>query len=280
MKKIFLSIITLLFLSLSAYSYSTFNNNYNYNEYGSGASVNTNFADNNAEVLFVVDFSGSMNKRLGYAPKAFLAIDAIRAILNDTGEKTKIGLRIFGVTDRSMYEYSESGVEYNKHNLCTASELVMPIARYNNENISDALSKYKPQGATPIGYALRQAIQNDFTQNASLKHIILITDGYETCGDDPCLFLKRIMQLRNDIKVDVIGITITENQYSKLSCISNVANGNFYAVNSPDDFENKFRQAFKSTTLMNVVTPPIKVNSLINIPSQIRYKNFAYQFVN
>ena len=88
------------------------------------------------------------------------------------------------------------------------------------------------------------------------------------------------MQLRNDIKVDVIGITITENQYPKLSCISDVANGNFYSVNSADDFENKFRQAFKSSTLINVVTPPIKVNSLINLPSQIRYKNFAYQFMN
>lgn len=280
MKKIFISILTLLLVTLSAYSYSNYDGKYSYNQYGTNSNVNPNFSDSNAEVLFVVDFSGSMNKRLGYAPKAFLAIDAIRSILNETGDRTKIGLRIFGITDRSIYEYSESGVEFNKHNLCTASELVLPIARYNNENISDALSKYKPHGATPIGYSLRQAVQNDFTASASLKHIILITDGYETCGDDPCLFIQRIMQLRNDIKIDVIGITVTENQYSKLSCISNAANGNFYAVNSPDDFETKFRQAFKSTNLINVVYPPIKPTNLLNFPSEIKYKNYAYQFMN
>ena len=280
MKKLFLLFFS-LYISISCvYAYQNFDGMYNYNEYGNGQRVNTSFADYDTEVLVVVDFSGSMNKRLGYAPKAFLAIDAIRAILNDTGKTTKIGLRIFGITDRSIYQYSESGVEYNKHNICTASELVMPIARYNNENISDSLSRFKPQGATPIGYSLRQAIQNDFSPNASLKHIILITDGYETCGDDPCMYISHIMQMRKDIKIDVIGITVNENEYSKLNCIAQVSKGNFFAVNSPDDFEVKFRQAFRSSAPVNVVKSPIKINNFINNLGSIKYKNFAYEFKN
>ena len=280
MKKLILVFFSIILSTSFSYAYQNFDGKYNYNEYGRERNISTSFSDANTEVLFVVDFSGSMNKRLGYAPKAFLAIDAIRAILNDTGQTTKIGLRIFGVTDRSIYQYSESGVEYNKHNLCTASELVMPIAKYNNENISDSLSRYKPQGATPIGYALRQAIQNDFSPTASLKHIILITDGYETCGDDPCMYISRIMQMRNDIKIDVIGITVNENEYSKLSCISRVTKGNFFAVNSPDDFELKFRQAFKSSAPVNVVKSPIKINNFMNNLGAIKYKNFAYEFKN
>lgn len=280
MKKLFLLFFS-LYLSISfSYAYQNFDGMYNYNEYNSEKKVNTSFADSNTEVLFIVDFSGSMNKRLGYAPKAFLAIDAIRSILNDTGKTTKIGLRIFGITDRSIYQYTQSGVEYNKHNLCTASELVLPIAKYNNENISDSLSRFKPQGATPIGYSLRQAIQNDFSPNASLKHIILITDGYETCGDDPCLYISRIMQLRNDIKIDVIGITVTDNQYSQLNCIAQASKGKFFAVNSPEDFEVKFRQAFRSTAPVNIVKTPIKINNFVNSFGSIRYKNFAYEFKN
>ena len=280
MKKLILVFFSIILSTSFSYAYQNFDGKYNYNEYGRERNISTSFSDANTEVLFVVDFSGSMNKRLGYAPKAFLAIDAIRSILNDTGQTTKIVLRIFGVTDRSIYQYSESGVEYNKHNLCTASELVMPIAKYNNENISDSLSRYKPQGATPIGYALRQAIQNDFSPTASLKHIILITDGYETCGDDPCMYISRIMQMRNDIKIDVIGITVNENEYSKLSCISRVTKGNFFAVNSPDDFELKFRQAFKSSAPVNVVKSPIKINNFMNNLGAIKYKNFAYEFKN
>ena len=280
MKKLIILFLSLLISNSFSYAYQNFDGMYSYNEYGEGKHISTSFADTNTEVLFIVDFSGSMNKRLGYAPKAFLAIDAIRAILRDTGQTTKIGLRIFGITDRSIYQYSESGVEYNKQNLCTASELVMPIAKYNNENISDSLSRYKPQGATPIGYALRQAIQNDFSRTASLKHIILITDGYETCGDDPCMYISRIMQMRNDIKIDVIGITVNQNEYSKLNCIARASNGNYFSVNSPDDFEVKFKQAFKSSAPVNVVKSPIKINNFINNLGSIKYKNFAYEFKN
>ncbi len=282
MKKLLHIILILFFSVTSAEAYQNFDGKYNYNTYKDGTNVNTNYVDDNTEVLFIMDFSGSMNKRLGYAPKAFLAIDAIRAILNETGNQTKIGLRVFGITDRSLYEYSERGVEYNKHNICTASELVMPIAKYNNDNISQVLSKYNPEGATPIGYSLRQAIQNDFSPNAKLKHIILITDGYENCGDDPCTYISRIMQLRNDIKIDVIGITVEENQYSKLNCIAKAAKGTYYRVDSPTDFEIKFKQAFRSTV------PPVETKTIQPIRttfnsasmSNIKYKNFAYEFKN
>lgn len=282
MKKILYISLILLFSVMSAKAYQEFDGKYNYNSYQDGNNVNTNYINDDTEVLFIMDFSGSMNKRLGYAPKAFLAIDAIRAILNETGERTKIGLRVFGITDRNMYEYSESGREFNRLNICTASTLVMPIARYNNENISDILSRYKAQGATPIGYSLRQAIQNDFSPNAALKHIILVTDGYENCGDDPCVYISKIMQLRNDIKIDVIGITIDENQYSKLNCIAKAAKGNYYRVDSPTDFDIMFKQAFRSSA------PPIKtqtvqpVKTILNTTSSsnIKYKNYAYEFKN
>lgn len=281
MKKILSTLIIFLLATLCAKAYQNFDGKYNYNNYQFGNNVNTNSSNEDSEVLFIMDFSGSMNKHLGYAPKAYLAIDAIRAILSETGEKTKIGLRVFGVTDRDLYEYSESGQEFNKLNICTASTLVMPIARYNTENISDVLSRYKAQGATPIGYSLRQAIQNDFSPNASLKHIILVTDGYENCGDDPCRYISKIMQVRNDIKIDVIGITVDENQYSKLNCIAKATKGNYFSVDSPSDFEIKFKQAFSSTTPVVEVSQPTIVKTF-NSPSasNIRYKNFAYEFKN
>ena len=85
---------------------------------------------------------------------------------------------------------------------------------------------------------------------------------------------------RNDIKIDVIGITVTENEYSKLNCISKAAKGNFFAVNSPDDFEVKFRQAFRSSAPVNVVKSSLKINNFMNNLGAIKYKNFAYEFKN
>ncbi len=283
MKKILILFIVFIFLFISlneVQSYENFNGRYSYSEYDKNKNYSTNLSSNDDEVLFIVDFSASMSKRMGYAPKAYHAIDAIRDILEDSGHSTKIGLRIFGISDKPYVELDRDGYSYNKANICSASSLLLPVARYNNQNISDRLSTLTPQGATPIGYSLRQAVQNDFSPNAPLKHIILITDGGENCGDDPCLYIKRLMQLRNDIRIDVIGITVDENAYSQLNCIASAAKGNYYSVNDPEDFSIKFKQAFNARPSIKVKTAPISTPILQQKNDGIKYKNFVFEFDN
>lgn len=278
---ILLFIILVLFVSTKkVFSYENFDGRYSYSEYDSNTNYQANLSNKDEEVLFIVDFSASMSKRMGYAPKAYHAIDAIRSILNDAGNSTKIGLRVFGISDKPYLEMDRDGYSYNKANICSASSLLLPVARYNNQNISDRLSTLTPQGATPIGYSLRQAVQNDFTPNASFKHIILITDGGENCGDDPCLFIKRLMQLRNDIRIDVIGITVDENAYSQLNCIASAAKGNYYSVNEPDDFNVKFKQAFNARPTVQIQTKQNVTPVVLPKNDGIKYKNFVFEFDN
>lgn len=283
LKKYIFFLVCLVFFTqayyIKAHSYEAFDGDYSYNQHSAGKKVAVDTSKNDEEVLFIVDFSQSMSKHLGYSPKIYHAIDAIRYILNTTGSSTKIGLRVFGVTDLPLIERTASGITYNKKNICSASSLVLPIARYNKESISDKLSTLKPQGATPIGYSLRQAVQNDFSAGGNtLKHIILITDGSENCGDNPCLFIKRLMTLRDDIKIDVIGITVDDNAYSQLNCIAQAAKGEYYSVNSPEDFKIKFKQAFDSTPKITQKTVPVKVTTTPPAESGIKYKNYAFRF--
>ena len=275
-------ILILLFFSFSffteSYSYQALDGKYNYNQFHESNEYNVPIKEGEEEVLFIVDFSNSMNKKMGYISKAYHAIDSIRRILNNSGDRTKIGLRIFGVTDKPIIQRDRDGYSWHKENLCTASTLVMPIARYNAENISDKLGQLNPQGVSPIGYSLRQAVQNDFSPSAKLKHIILVTDGAENCGDDPCLFIKRLVKLRDDIKIDVIGITVDENAYSQLNCLSVQTKGNYYTVNTPEDFKIKFEQAFYSSP--QKISKTQKIITQTYSPSQqgIKYKNFVIEF--
>ncbi len=280
------NIITLIFIiSLlvlyqpKTLSYEEFNGKYGYGDIGENK--HNIKISKDEEILFIMDFSGSMNKKMGYTPKSFLAIDAIREILDEIGAETKIGLRIFGVTDKPTVERYGNKVYINKENLCTASSLVLPIARYNSNNISDKLSKYVPRGATPIGYSLRQAIQNDFDPASEIKHIILITDGNENCGDNPCMFIKNLMQYRNDYKIDVIGITVDENAYSQLKCISNAGKGDYYSVETPTDFKIKFTQAVNSTNSYAPKDNPVTIHQKPKeIIDRTLYKNFSFEFYN
>ena len=243
LKLIFLFLLMLFILSISANAYANLGDKYEYIPLKENNNITFNSLDENEEILFIVDFSNSMNEKIDFAPKVYHAIEAIKSILNESGNSKKIGLRIFGVTDKPIIGRDRDGYYWKKENLCSASTLVMPISRYNNSNISSKLSQYKPMGVSPIGYSLKQALQNDFTPSASLKHIILVTDGGENCDVDPCLYIKKLMSLRNDIKIDVIGIDVNENAFSQLSCIANVAKGKYYKINKQEDFKVKFQEA-------------------------------------
>lgn len=270
----FLPILFLFFISLeNAISYEEFDGRYKYNE----NSENFNIINNDEEVLFIVDFSGSMGKNLGYQSKMHLSMYALKNILKETQAQNKVGLRIFGITDKPIYTFVGGRKEYNARNICSASRLALPIARYNSDNIVDNLLNYKPTGASPIGYSLRQAVQNDFSTNAKYKHIILVTDGGENCGDDPCMYIKNLMQLRDDIKIDVIGITLDANAYSQLSCISKYGKGKFYTINDPSDFNIKFMEAYKNSNKSlstNPVSASFKSFSLNSDSEKINYKNY------
>ena len=156
-------------------------------------------------------------------------------VLNSLPNDSKIGLRIFGPDLKSQMEIA-NGINTNGD--CYATSLLAPIQENNISNIKNKMSQYtRPFGETLIGYSLMQAIKNDFSYNSALKHIILITDGEDGCGQNPCAYIRQIMSSRNDIKIDVIAIASDENKYSRLRCLSIATNGEYYQVNNPSEIK-------------------------------------------
>ena len=282
MKKLFIYFLLICFTHCISKCVEALEN-YSYRDMNSKNDVSLKNSDKDAEVLFIVDFSGSMNEKMGYTPKAYLAIDAIRSILEEANQETSIGLRIFGVSDKELVRRTSDGLVFNKQNICTASQLLLPIAKYNAENVSDKLSRINPNGGTPIGYSLRQAVNSDFSHGNNLKHIILVTDGGENCGDDPCIFITNLMRTRSDIKIDVIAITVDSNAYSQLNCLALKTNGKYYSVNNPEDFKISFKQAFNSVSHVKPSVSNIKMETKKQeekpaVNYNIKYKTYGFEF--
>ncbi len=274
-----ISSLLFCYISLKALSYDNFDGRYGYNTWNNS---NLKVDNNNEEVLFIVDYSNSMNGRIGYTSKLILTIDSLREILNKIDPSVKIGLRIFGFSENN-YTSIDMHSNFEKE-ICFATKLVVPILENNNETILNELNRYSTRGATPIGLSLRQAVKYDFSPDAKLKHIILITDGGETCGDNPCAFIRELMRTRNDIKIDVIGITLQENQYSQLQCLAQSANGKFYTIDNVDDFDTAFSNVVSLKPHKEQSPPkmlPDKLDYFINKPVQnINYKNYLFEFKN
>ncbi|MBQ3047659.1 MAG: hypothetical protein IJD48_01435, partial [Clostridia bacterium] len=100
-------------------------------------------------------------------------------------------------------------------------------------------------GATPLVYALERTVNQDFVglDRVYPKKIVLITDGGENCGGDPCEFAKKLMQQRNDVHIDVV---LVSGFFSKLSCLADITGGKMYRVNNFSKLSNVLVESMTS----------------------------------
>ena len=129
---------------------------------------------------------------------------------------------------------------------CSATTQVAPIISANSNSILAGINSVDLGGATPLVYALDRAAYQDFAplDTTSPKKIILITDGGENCGGDPCAFAKVLMRKRSDIHIDVV----LASSYSKsLSCLASTTGGHLYNVDNLGDFSKTLTRTIQST---------------------------------
>ena len=200
-------IFTLLILPVFADNY----NLYNSNDYS------PNYSDEE-KILFILDFSNSMNEYLEGRRKVDLMVETMKRILPQLNPNISVGLRVYG---------HRGG--FTPIDACKASSLIEPIRSNNGINIRNSLYNLKPNGMTPITYSLKQSLKKDFIGFNGRKHIILLTDGGENCDESPCKYVMELVKIRKDVKIDVIAFNINDSDdLSQLECTSLVTSGKFY----------------------------------------------------
>ena len=222
-------VFSLLFSQISAlsaanYSYST-PKTYNYDSLSNSTS--------GEEILFIVDFSNSMNERLGSRTKLDIALSTMKETLQLIPGNTSVGLRVYG---------HKTG--FTPRQSCTASQLISPIQKNNALNIYSKLNSINAVGWTPITHSLKQAVYLDFQNTTSKKRIILISDGGENCDESPCDFIIELTKHRDDIKIDVIALAIgDEEANNQLKCVALVTSGKFYNANTAAELKNSLEDS-------------------------------------
>ena len=198
----------------------------------SPSKINTN----EEKIIFLVDFSNSMNEYLGERRKIEVALKALYEILPKIPKNAQIGLRIYG---------HRSGI--TPVDACMASKLAVPIDRNNFKKIYNALERIAPIGMTPITYSIKQSLKNDFGVWQGKKRIIILTDGGETCDESPCSYSMKVVKERDDVQIDVIAFSVNDvNAMDQLKCTALVTNGKFYNADTYANLVNSLNDTFKT----------------------------------
>ena len=175
-------------------------------------------------ILFVFDASQSMLGRWQSGRK----IDIAKQLLTNITDSLKdvknleIGLRVYG-HQRSFPPQD-----------CDDTKLEINFIPSNifSERIRGKLSMIKAKGTTPIAKSLEEAAA-DFPIDNSRNIVILITDGKEECGMDPCAVSRLFAKKGIILKPFVIGIGLDKSWQDNLDCV-----GTFFDAANERDFSN------------------------------------------
>lgn len=190
---------------------------------------------NGYAVELLVDYSGSMGRWIQ------LAKETLEFILPKIPKTTSVALRVLGENN------GQRGFAFA--DLCKSTRLVTFFKHENQTNIVKGLQEAQLGGMTPLEFALRETIEKDLRSvrvfnndksGAKDKKIILVTDGYDTCGGDPCKYIREVMRLRKDFQIDVVQL----GNSTELMCLSAETGGSFYKI---DGSRDKFVRAFENT---------------------------------
>ena len=245
-----------------------FYNNYSAQNYVSSNIVNSTQVD---IIEFVMDYSGSMANWIGVAKRSMTSI--VSQIPGDV----KLGFRVFGhdnhgnnptIAGANVGEVKKIIKKGNKFSVvteqsalgsttgvCASTQQVTPIYAANASALLYGMNSVDIGGATPLVYGLDRAVYQDFANfdQTSPKKIVLITDGGENCGGDPCAFAKKLMAKRSDVHIDVV---LVSSNSRALSCLASTTGGHFYTINNLSDFSTVINQSIQ--TPPSAVTPQIQ----------------------
>ena len=236
-------------------------NTYTPTNYVSSGALHKGTAD---AIEIVMDYSGSMADWIDIAKLT------MTSVVSQISPQTLVGFRVFGqntskaatgqvqsiVTTKgkdgkTVYK-ALTGKHLTQSGACSATEQVTSVSPADASRLITGMNSVDIGGSTPMVLGLQKAAYGDFSKlpETMKKKIILITDGGENCGGDPCYFARTLMKNRSDITIDVI---LVSSNSKKLECITKATNGNFYNTKNLGDFSK--------TLVKSMTTDKIEANT-------------------
>ena len=164
--------------------------------------------------MLVLDGSNSMWGQIDGVAKIGIAQSAIGDMLETLDPAQQLGLTAYG-----------HRVEADCGDIQT---LVMPGAD-TRAAIARTVNRISPRGRTPLSDAVQQAAR-DLNYAQAPATVILVTDGLENCGQDPCAVGRALEDAGQDFTAHVIGFDVSEEDRPSLQCLADATGGSFLSA--------------------------------------------------
>ena len=175
-------------------------------------------------ILFIFDASQSMLGRWQSGRKIDIAKKLLSNMLDSLKymENLEIGLRVYG----HQKGYPPQDCDDTK------LEINFLPAHLATDMMKAKLRMIRARGTTPIANSLEEGAK-DFPSGVARNIVILITDGKEECGMDPCAVSRLYQQKGIILKPFVIGVGLDDSWKKTFNCV-----GRYFDASKESDFTN------------------------------------------
>ena len=166
------------------------------------------------EATFILDASGSMQESAGAQTKMEAAKAVLAQVVPAVAPEVKIGLAAYG---------------HRRENDCADVEILVPPGTEDRAAVLARIAAMQPKGMTPISAAVTQVADRLKGRDAETT-VVLVSDGQETCGGDPCATVRALKAAGVKFVMHVVGFAVTDADRAQLECIAQAGGGKYFAA--------------------------------------------------
>lgn len=175
-------------------------------------------SEESVDLVLILDASNSMWGQIDGINKIVIAREAVGGLIDDLPDASEAGLVAYG---------------HRREGDCDDIEVLAPIGPLDKTALKGTINAINPKGRTPITASINSALELVATDQQT--SIVLISDGLETCGLDPCAAVRSARESGVPFVLHVIGFDVAGEDTTQLECAAQEGGGVFLsASNAPE----------------------------------------------
>ena len=187
-------------------------------------------AEGASDLLLILDASGSMWGQVAGEPKIAIARRVLKDLAGKIPAGTAVGLVAYG---------------HRREGDCDDIETVIPLGPLDAAALGATVDALNAKGKTPITKAVQQAIDVLKTRD-TVATVVLVSDGIETCGGDPCATVAAAKKAGVKFVMHVVGFDVGDVDVSQLECTAQAGGGLYFDAKSADELAGALDQVLEA----------------------------------
>lgn len=196
-----------------------------------------------ANLALILDASGSMNEDLPGAGKTKLAV--AKEVM------AELIPQIPAEMNGTLWIYGHRHPGEPKSESCKDIEQVFPLGPVDATAYTDTVKGIKAHGWTPISDSIEQAAKG--LPVGDFNSIILVSDGEETCGGNPCALAEALKASDAKVTMHVVGYAVEAVAREQLQCIARATGGTYHEAEDAAGLLRALEEAMAATVVETIL---------------------------